>query len=101
MQTFHVLITVQKPKNAKKRPKNSFKKIKNDGHFRIPHPQISLKQFLNICENVVYFYNFFILNGQFIFFYILQLPHTVISNSEKLTHPITYGMLKLRAANRF
>ena len=21
------------------------------------------------------------------FFYILQLPHTVISNSEKLTHP--------------
>ena len=67
-------------------PKNS-KILKNDGHFRIPHPQISLKQFLNICENVVYFYNFFILNGQFIFFYILQLPHTVISNSEKLTHP--------------
>ena len=28
-----------------------------------------------------------IINGQFIFFYILQLPHTVISNSEKLTHP--------------
>ena len=26
-------------------------------------------------------------NGQFSFFYILQLPHTVISNSEKLTHP--------------
>ena len=26
-------------------------------------------------------------NCQFIFFYILQLPHTVISNSEKLTHP--------------
>ena len=26
-------------------------------------------------------------NGQFGFFYILQLPHTVISNSEKLTHP--------------
>ena len=27
--------------------------------------------------------------GQFSFFYILQLPHTdtVISNSEKLTHP--------------
>ena len=22
-----------------------------------------------------------------VFFYILQLPHTVISNSEKLTHP--------------
>ena len=27
-------------------------------------------------------------NGQFSFFDILQLPHTVISNSEKLTHPI-------------
>ena len=27
-------------------------------------------------------------NGQFIFFYILQLPHRVISNSKKLTHPI-------------
>ena len=27
-------------------------------------------------------------NGQFSFSYILQLPHTVISNSEKLTHPI-------------
>ena len=25
-------------------------------------------------------------NGHFSFFYILQLPHTVISNSEKLTH---------------
>ena len=35
-------------------PKNS-KVLKNDGHFRIPHPQISLKQFSNICENVVYF----------------------------------------------
>ena len=26
-------------------------------------------------------------NGQFSFFDILQLPHTVISNSEKFTHP--------------
>ena len=26
-------------------------------------------------------------NGQFSFFYILQLPQTLISNSEKLTHP--------------
>ena len=25
-----------------------------------------------------------------VFFYILQLPHTVISNSEKLTHPKIY-----------
>ena len=32
-------------------PKNS-KILKNDGHFRIPHPQISLKQF----SNVVYFF---------------------------------------------
>ena len=29
-------------------------------------------------------------NGQFSFFYILQLPHTVISNSEKFTHPIVH-----------
>ena len=36
-------------------PKNS-KIQKNDGHFRIPHPQISLKQFSNICKNVVYFF---------------------------------------------
>ena len=36
-------------------PKNS-KILKNDGHFQIPHPQISLKQFSNICENVVYFF---------------------------------------------
>ena len=34
-------------------PKNS-KILKNDGHFRIPHPQISFKQFSNICENAVY-----------------------------------------------
>ena len=30
-------------------PKNS-KILKNDGNFRIPHPQISLKQFSNMCE---------------------------------------------------
>ena len=29
---------------------------KNYGHFRIPHPQTSLPQFSNICENVVYFF---------------------------------------------
>ena len=37
-------------------PKNS-KILKNYAHFRIPaHPQISLKQFLNIWENVAYFF---------------------------------------------
>ena len=36
-------------------PKNS-KNFKNDGHFRIPNPQISLKQFSNIWKNVVYFF---------------------------------------------
>ena len=30
--------------------------LKNDGHFWIPDPQISLKQFLNLFENVVYFF---------------------------------------------
>ena len=30
-------------------------------------------------------------NGQFSFFDILQLPHTVVSNSEKLTHPTVHG----------
>ena len=76
--------------------------MKNDGHFGIPHPQISLKQFSNICKNVVYF--FYYVGGwendrdfrkkkfkkklkMVSFFVILQLPHTVISNSEKLTHP--------------
>ena len=32
-------------------------------------------------------------NGQFSFFYILQLPHSVISNSEKLTHPTVQHLL--------
>ena len=36
-------------------PKNS-KILKNDGLFLIPHPQLSLKQFSNICENAVYFF---------------------------------------------
>ena len=36
-------------------PENS-KFLKNDGHFQIPHPQISFKQFSNFCENVVYFF---------------------------------------------
>ena len=35
-----------------KKPKNS-KILKNDGHFRIPHYKISLKQFSNIWEKVV------------------------------------------------
>ena len=38
-------------------PKSS-KILKNDGHFWIPNPQISLKQFSNICENKVYFFNY-------------------------------------------
>ena len=36
-------------------PKNS-KILKNDSHFQIPRPQISLKQYSNICENLVYFF---------------------------------------------
>ena len=54
VQTVHVLKNVQKIK-MQKIPKNS-KILKNDGHFRIPNPQISLKQFSNICKNVVYFF---------------------------------------------
>ena len=50
VQTFNVLKTVQKCKKSLKTIKN----FKNDGHFRIPHPQISFKQFSNICENAVY-----------------------------------------------
>ena len=30
--------------------------FKNYGHFWIPYPQISLKQYSNICENVLYFF---------------------------------------------
>ena len=54
VQTFHVLKTVQKCKNAKI-PKNS-KILKNYVHFGISHLQINLKQFSNICENVVYYF---------------------------------------------
>ena len=71
-------------------PKNS-KMLKNDGQFRIPHPQISLKQFSKMIKD---FYKTIKLkklkNGQISFFYILQLPHTVISNSENMTHPNMY-----------
>ena len=52
MQTFHVLKNCAK---MQKIPKNS-QILKNDGHFQIPHTQISLKKFSNICENVVYFF---------------------------------------------
>ena len=34
-------------------------------------------------------------NGQFSFFDILQLPHTVISNSEKFTHPTVHSTAAL------
>ena len=84
----------------KKILKNS-KSLKNDGHFRIPHHKISLKQFSNIFENVVYFFLLcwgmekwlrIFVKKKFkmvilVFFDILKLPHTVISNSEKLTRP--------------
>ena len=89
---------------------NNSKILRNDGYFRIPHPQISFKQFSNICENVVYFFllwkgggkwirifakqkNFEkIKNSSFSFLYILQRPQTAISNSEKLTHPPGYAL---------
>ena len=45
------LLTVQKCKKAQKS-----KILKNNGHFRILHPQISFKEFSIICENVVYFF---------------------------------------------
>ena len=46
-------------------------------------------------------------NGQFSFFDILQLQHTVISNSEKLTHPsghindYAHFLKILKASHRF
>ena len=52
VQTFHFFKNCAK---KLKSPKNS-KILKNYGHFQIPHPQISLKQFSNICENVVFFF---------------------------------------------
>ena len=30
------------------------KNLKNDGHVRTPHPQISFKKYVNICEYLVY-----------------------------------------------
>ena len=30
--------------------------LKNDGHFRIPYPQISSNQYSNICKNVLNFF---------------------------------------------
>ena len=75
--------------------------MKNDGHFQISHPLISLKQFSNICKNVVYFFYYVggLKNDQGFSkkkkrrkkMVSLQLPHTVISNSEKLTHPAVYA----------
>ena len=50
VQTFHVLKTVQK---CKKSLKNS-KILKNDGHFRIPHPQISFQTFAKML--FIFFY---------------------------------------------
>ena len=51
VQTFHFFLNCAK---MQKVPKKS-KIFKNEGHFRIPYDKISLKQFSNICENVVYF----------------------------------------------
>ena len=100
VQTFHFFKLCKNAKNPKK-----YKILKNDGHFRIPHPQISFKHFQTFAkiqffmtmqggEKVLYCRIF---AKQFIkkiknclcrfFFYILQLPPTVILNSEKLTHP--------------
>ena len=42
--------TVQK---CEKALKNS-KILKNDGHFLNPNPQISLKQYANICKIIIY-----------------------------------------------
>ena len=36
----------------------SAKNFENYGHFLILHPQISLKQYSNICENVLYFFDY-------------------------------------------
>ena len=73
-----------------------------------PHPQTSLKQFSNFCKNVVYFlwlwrgvkkcYRIFakqfikinlknVSVGSFSRHFATTVPHTVILNSEKLTHP--------------
>ena len=106
VQTIQVLKTVQKCKKSII--------LKNDGHFRIPHPQISLKQFsvfkhLRKCSLFFYYVGGWKNDKGFsqkkfkkklkkvslVFFYILQLPHTLMSNSEKLTHSIV-EVLKYR-----
>ena len=83
VQTFHLIKTVQKCKKQQ-----NFEKL---SHFRIPHPQISFKQYSNICENVLYFrgaekswrffaeqFNFKIFKiGQFWFFLIFSNYHTL------------------------
>ena len=51
VQTFHFFLCAK----IQKIPKNG-KILNNDGHFPIPHPQISLKQFSNISKNVGFFY---------------------------------------------
>ena len=53
VQTFQVLQTVQKCKKSLKTVKFGELLVIFE---LIPHPQISLKQFSNICENVVYFF---------------------------------------------
>ena len=87
-----IFLNVQKCKN----PKNS-KILKNDGHFQIP--QLVFKH-LQKCSLFFYFVGLqgggkmnkfkkfkMVILG---FCDILHLPHTVISNSEKLTHPTVY-----------
>ena len=67
--------------------------LKNDRHFRIPHPLISLKQYSNILKNVLYFFLLYrgvekywrifakqfnfkkIKNGQFMFFLTFRNYH--------------------------
>ena len=50
VQTFNFFKLCKNAKNPKKH-----KILKNDGHFRIPHPQISFKHFSNFCENLVFY----------------------------------------------
>ena len=68
-----MLKTMQK---CKKIRKNS-KILKYDGHFRISHPQISLKQFSNICENVVFLY--YVWGGKM----IKDFPKTIKKKKKK------------------
>ena len=85
VQTFHFIKTVQNCKKA-------LKVLKNDCHFRIPHPQINLKQYSNICENELYLFYYVggwksvfakqfnfskFKNGQFSFFLTFCNYHTL------------------------